>query len=64
VGIIDSLVIQPSFVYRGIMSLNDCLANYIKADRHFMDGIHRGVIACKEGRIRPWSEIKRELGIG
>lgn len=45
-------------------SLNDCLANYIKADVNFIDGIRRGVDACKQGRLRAWAEIKGELGIG
>ena len=29
----------------------------------FIEGIKKGVRASKEGKIRPWSEIKKELGI-
>ena len=46
------------------MSLNDYLANYIRSDSEFMDGIRRGMTACKEGKIKPWSEIKENLNIG
>ena len=46
------------------MSLNDCLADYIKSDSDFVDGIRRGLRDCKEGRLKPWPQIKKELGIG
>lgn len=39
------------------------IAEYLKADKGFMDGIRKGVTACKEGRVRPWSEIKRGLNL-
>ena len=45
------------------VSLNDHIAEYIKADIDFMDGMRKGVKACKEGRVRLWSEIKRESGL-
>ena len=61
-GTID-LMIKKEHVYNYDVSLNDCLANYIKGDRHFIDGIRRGVTACREGRMKPWSEIKKELAI-
>ena len=28
-----------------------------------LGGIQRGVAAVKEGKVRPWSEVKRELGM-
>lgn len=46
------------------VSLNDCLADHINSDSGFVDGIRRGVRDCKEGRLKPWSQIKKELGIG
>lgn len=61
-GAIELMVRQQSD--RHNITLNDCLANYIKSDSDFMDGIRRGLKACKEGRVKPWSQIKRELGIG
>ncbi len=45
----------------GHVSLNDHIAEYIKADKEFIDGIRRGVRACCEGKIRRWTEIKKEL---
>jgi hypothetical protein len=46
---------------RNNVSLNDHIAEYIKADKEFIDGIRRGVHACCGGKIRRWVEIKREL---
>ena len=40
------------------------LARYMKASPSFMDGIRRGVTAFKEGRISPWEDVERELGLG
>lgn len=37
------------------------LVDYIKSDVLFMEGIKRGVAAWKEGKVRRWSDIKREL---
>lgn len=54
------LVRKPTFE----LSFHDYLAEYIKADTDFMDGIRRGVADCKEGRVTPWVEVKKELGIG
>jgi len=45
------------------VSLNDHIADYIKADQEFMDGIRRGAKACREGRVQLWSEVKKELNI-
>ena len=42
----------------------DYLADYIRADKDFMDGIRRGIADCIEGRLSPWSDVKKELGIG
>lgn len=39
------------------------IVDHIKADREFMDGMRKGVKACKEGRVRLWSEIKKESGL-
>ena len=30
---------------------------------NFLDGIKKGVADVKEGKMRPWSEIKKELGL-
>ena len=45
-------------------SLNDCLSGYIKSDDNFMDGIRAGVRDCKEGKLKPWAQVKKELRIG
>lgn len=48
---------------KGHVSLNDHIAEYIKADREFMEGIRKGVQACREGKVRRWADIKKELGL-
>ena len=35
----------------------------MKADPEFMAGIRRGIADMKAGRVYPWSEVKKELGI-
>ncbi len=45
------------------VSLNDHIADYIKADKEFMEGTRKGVQDCKAGRMLLWSEVKKELGI-
>jgi len=55
---------MPTVMEReGHISLNDHIAEYMKADKEFMDGIHKGVKACCEGKVRLWSEVKKELGL-
>jgi len=44
-------------------TLNNQLASFMKSDSSFMEGIKKGAKACKEGRVRPWIDIKRELDI-
>lgn len=29
----------------------------------FLDGIYKGIVARREGKVRLWSEVKKELGI-
>lgn len=29
----------------------------------FVDGVKEGLKARREGRVQPWSQVKRELGI-
>ncbi|MBA7711709.1 hypothetical protein ES703_120675 [subsurface metagenome] len=55
---------MPAIIERkNHVSLNDHIAEYIKADKEFMDGIRRGVKDCKAGRVQLWSEVKKELHI-
>ena len=35
----------------------------VLADKDFMAGVRAGVKAYREGRITPWSQVKRELNI-
>ena len=46
---------------KGHISLNDHIAEYMRADKEFMDGIRKGVRACCEGKVRPWVDVKKEL---
>jgi hypothetical protein len=41
----------------------DGIAKEMWNDKEFIEGIRRGVKACKEGKIRPWADVKRDLGI-
>jgi superfamily I DNA and RNA helicase len=47
----------------GRVSLNDHIAEYIKSDQEFLEGIRKGVRACKEDRVKRWADIKKELGL-
>lgn len=31
--------------------------------RDFIDGCKKGLKAAREGKVKPWSEVKKELGI-
>ncbi len=35
----------------------------IKADPEWRAMVRRGIAAVKAGRVRPWSEVKKELGL-
>lgn len=41
--------------------LNDHIAEFMKRDNEFIEGIKRGAKDCKEGKTQSWSEIKKEL---
>ena len=45
------------------VSLNDHIAEYMRADKEFIDGVRKGVRACRKGKVRRWAEIKRDLGL-
>jgi len=36
---------------------------YLNEAKVFLDGCRKGLQARREGEVRPWSEIKAELGI-
>jgi len=38
-------------------------AETLRADKEFMDGCRRGLAAAKAGKVKPWSQVKKELGI-
>ena len=40
------------------------IARYLRDDDEFMAGVRRGLKERREGRLIPWSEVKRELGLG
>lgn len=44
------------------LSPEDVVAQ-LKASPDFLEGIRAGVAALREGRITPWEEVERELGI-
>jgi len=49
---------------RGKISLSSAdVVEELKKDKDIMASVLRGVEDCKAGRVRLWSEIKRERGI-
>ena len=46
------------------VTFHEHVSSYIRGSHDFMGGIRRGLADCREGRIKPWSKIKKELGIG
>ncbi len=43
------------------LPFNVLVATWVKAQPEMMAGIREGVAAMKEGRVRPWEEVEREL---
>lgn len=41
----------------------DDLAVTLKQDPEFMAGVRRGILAFKQGRMIPWTQVKKELGL-
>lgn len=39
------------------------MARYLRDDDDFMAGVRRGLKAVREGKVRPWAEIRKELGL-
>ena len=39
------------------------VVEYLRNDAEFLAGTQRGLQALKEGRYRPWADVKRELGL-
>ena len=54
---------EPNFDDLLSLPFNEYMAIYIRHDAEFMAGIRRGLKELKEGKIRPWEEIRRELGL-
>jgi hypothetical protein len=54
---------MPAVQERGGVTLNNHIADYLKADREFIHGIKKGVEACKAGDYKSWEEVKKELRI-
>ena len=44
------------------LAFGEYVAQYIRDSSDFMEGIRRGLLALREGKVRPWKEVKRELG--
>jgi hypothetical protein len=40
------------------------LADELRNDKEFMDGVRRGLQDYHEGKVRLWSEVRKELGLG
>lgn len=43
------------------LPFNVLVSVWVKQQPDFMAGIREGVKAVKEGRVRPWDEVEREL---
>ncbi len=42
-------------------TLGEYVRRYFRDNSEIMDGIRKGLADIKAGRVRPWSEIKKEL---
>lgn len=45
------------------MAFSAYVAEYMKAAPDFIEGTRRGIAAVKEGRVRRWAEVRKELGL-
>jgi len=46
------------------LPFSEYVAHYVKASPDFIEGIGRGLAALRAGKVRPWGDIKRDLGLG
>ena len=46
------------------MTFPEHVVKYVKESPDIMDGIRRGVADLNEGKVTPWEDVKRELGLG
>lgn len=44
-------------------SFPDYMAMWVKQSPDLMAGIKRGVAAFRQGNVRPWKDVKRDLGL-
>ena len=40
------------------------MARFVRTSPDFLSGVRTGIAALKEGRITPWEDVERELGLG
>ncbi len=49
---------------RVITPFSEILVRYAKGSPDILNGIRRGVAEMRDGKSRPWADIKRELRLG
>lgn len=49
---------------RSVPSFQQYVADYFRGDEAFISGIRSGIADLKAGRVKPWLEIEKRLGIG
>lgn len=54
-------LLEREEIYTYDIPVNEYIVHYIKNNKDLMLGIRRGVSDLKNGKVRPWSEIKKEL---
>lgn len=58
-----TLVLDPADD-RTRLPFPEYVAAYVKSSSDLLSAIGEGLADYKAGRVRPWEEIKRELGLG
>ncbi len=44
-------------------SFDRYITEYMIRDDEFMDGVRRGIVDWREGRVTPWKELRSRLGL-
>lgn len=59
------MTILPSDTYKKLCETIDVLLETmsIQQDGELMASFHRGIQDVKEGKVTPWEEVKKELGL-
>lgn len=57
-------IMTSSLEHTTQVPFNRYVADYAINNKQLVEGIRRGLAARREGKVKPWAEIKERLGIG